>query len=230
MRVALLVFGGAFLLALVGLGWLFLYSRDLPNVSRLKDFAPTKETHLVDGCFAGPVTAVPLDHISPHLRTAVATVASGPEDDSAILRSFHELKETKSRRQSLSVQISRALFCVPSKMLDRHVKELRTAIRLDEHFSKQQLFTIYLNRLEFGECGVGVENAAQCLFHKHASELNPPEAALLAGIIASPGRYSPSRHPDRALERRNAVLGAMVADGRLSHADAESAKSARLLD
>ena len=233
-KIILLLLSIAALAVVCAVSWLFLYSRDLPDTNHLIDFAPTAEKHLVDACLIGPVLAVPFDQMSPSLRDAVAIAERSPDGDGA-LRSFFKgwsgnLRQTSHQRPGPSFVIASTLMCPPSRHLEQQLKEVRVAVQLDARFSRQQLFTIYLNRLYFGECGTGVENAAQCLFHKRAADLNPAESALVAGMAASPNRYSPSRHPDRALERRNSLLDAMVAAGKLSLAEAESSKSAPLLD
>lgn len=228
-RVTLIAVAGILLLVVCGSSWVLFYSRDLPDIRRLADYAPETERHLIDPCLTGPVTALPFNQISPYLRAAVADVGVDPEGDS-VLSTLFKGRGSSLPRPIVSLQIARTLFCAPSKKLERHAKELRTAIQIDEHFSKQQRFTIYMNRREFGECGAGVENAAQCLFHKHAVQLNLAEAALLAGVIVSPSRYSPVRHPDRALERRNEVIDKMTAAGHISPDEAASAKLQPLLD
>lgn len=90
-------------------------------------------------------------------------------------------------------------------------------------FSNQELLTIYANRVWLGEGGYGVHNAAQYFFHRDARDLTVPEAAFLAGLIWAPGSYS--RHPERALERRNEVLEQMVAQGSLTSAQAKAAEA-----
>jgi membrane peptidoglycan carboxypeptidase len=210
----LIVFGGAVRAVVCGADWFFFYSRDLPDMSHLRDFSPSTQKQTTDTCLVGPVIALPFDQIGKNLRDAVTSV------------------ETPSRQgvSAVSVQIARTLFCNSDRHLTRRVKVLRTAIQLDRRFSKQELFTIYLNRVYLGECGSGVEIASQCLFHKTASSLTPAQAALLAGMIRHPSRFSPLHHPERALERRNEVMDAMVAAGTLSQSAAQSAKSSRLLD
>jgi membrane carboxypeptidase/penicillin-binding protein len=209
-RVLLIVFGGAVFLVLGGAGWLVFYSRDLPDTTHLNDFAPATQRQVTADCLDGPVIALPYDQIGKNLRDAVSSVE----------------RTAGHRTAGLSVQVARTLFCNShDKMLTRHLKELRVAIQLDRHFSKQELFTIYLNRVYLGDCGDGVESTAQCLFHKDASNLTAAEAALIAGMIRSPSRFSPYRHPERALARRNEVLNAMVAAKTLSLVEAASAKA-----
>ena len=209
--------------------WVLFYSHDLPDTAHLGDFAPAVKHQAMGDCVPDTVTAIPFSEIGKTLAGAVAAAEGGVEGDS-LLRA--ELKRNSSvpHRATLSQQIARTLFCNSSERpLHRQVKELRLAIRLDRQFSRQQLFAIYLNRVSFGECGVGVQNASQYLFHKDPVGLTSAEAPLLAGMISRPGYYSPGRHPDRALVRRNEVLDAMVASRQLTPADATQAKNAPLL-
>ena len=125
-------------------------------------------------------------------------------------------------------QISRTMFCEPSRMMKRQLERLRTAIQLERHFSKRALFTIYANRATFGEGLIGVQAASSYFFHKNPSELDVAQAALLAGLLKSPIYYSPVRHPDRAVKRRNEVIDAMANTHAISISEAESAKAAKL--
>jgi membrane peptidoglycan carboxypeptidase len=110
----------------------------------------------------------------------------------------------------------------------RDVKEIGLAILIRLRFSPEQQKTIYLNRVYFGECQYGVEQAAQHYFGRSVSQLSTAEAALLAGLIKNPAYYSPDKHPDRAVVRRNVMIERMRADGSLNAAEAVAAESAPL--
>lgn len=230
-RITQIALAGTALLVFFGAGWLLFYSRDLPDIGHLREFAPTTARQLTDACLATPVTAIPSDRIGKNLRDAVESIEVNPDEGGLWRDLYRAWNGSPSHQWIMSLQVARSLFCNShDKMLTRHLKELRTAIQLDRRFSRNDLFTIYLNRVPLGDCGVGVENASKCLFHKTASDLKPSQAALIAGMITRPSYYSNVRHPDRAIERRNEVLDAMVKAGRLSTGDASSAKSSGLLD
>jgi len=91
----------------------------------------------------------------------------------------------------------------------RKLKETIYAIELTDRYSKNQILEWYLNQISYGGLYNGVEAAAQGYFGKSAKDLTLPEAALLAGIPASPSRYDPVNNPEEAVERRNAVLRLM---------------------
>src|SRR5262245_66526939 len=90
------------------------------------------------------------------------------------------------------------------------------AFRIEHEFTKKQILELYVNRIYFGNGCYGVETASQAYFGKSASKLNLPEAALLAGLIRSPNRFSPLKNPEGSRIQRDAVLDRMVALKKLS--------------
>src|SRR4029078_58035 len=96
------------------------------------------------------------------------------------------------------------------------------AVRLEERYSKQDILSAYLNAVYFGDGYHGVEAASRGYFGKAAADLEPHEAALLAGIVRSPNGYSPSLAPERALARRNLVLRLMRDTGRIDESQYRS--------
>ena len=106
-------------------------------------------------------------------------------------------------------------------------KEAVLAVKMERCKSKEWIVTQYLNRAPFGANFVGVEAAAQGWFGKGAKELGLGEAALLAGMVQAPSRYRPDRHYDRAIARRDYVLGRMVALGMISDEQKVAARSVK---
>lgn len=90
------------------------------------------------------------------------------------------------------------------------LKEMFTARRLENLYTKDEILTLYLNTVSFGENTYGIESAAQKYFSTSASDLTLPQAATLIGMLKGPSRYNPLLHPERALQRRNTVIGQMV--------------------
>lgn len=208
--------------------WLYYDSRDLPDIGAVANFSPTKATRVYDLCWKHESVAIPYDSIGNNLRNALNAAEVRENDPSILTTTYRSFTGGTMHRATLSMQISRTLFCTPSKMLHRNLVELRAAAQLERRFSRQELFTIYANRAYFGQDLIGVEAAARHLFHKEPDNLNVGEAALLAGLIKSPSLYSPVEHPDRALSRRNNVIDAMVASGTIKASDAEIAKASPL--
>ncbi len=114
----------------------------------------------------------------------------------------------------------------------RKLAEMLIAVELEQRLSKKQILELYLNSADMGMRGSfdirGFGEAAQAYFGKDIKNLSLPEAALLAGIVNGPTLYSPYRHPDKALERRNLVLEAMFDNGTISRAQADVAKATPL--
>ena len=133
---------------------------------------------------------------------------------------------------TITMQLSRAFFLSPEKTLKRKMIEMLIAVELEQKFSKQQIFEFYANRVDLGQRGSftisGFAEGAHSYFNKDLKDITLPEAALLAGLIQAPSYLSPYRHPERALERRNTVLEAMVDTGDITRAEADKAKAAPL--
>jgi penicillin-binding protein 1B len=133
---------------------------------------------------------------------------------------------------TITMQLSRAFFLTPEKTVKRKLTEIMISLELEQKFSKQQIFEFYANRVDLGQRGSftisGFAEASKSYFNKDLKDITLPEAALLAGLIQAPSYLSPYRHPERALERRNTVLDAMVDNHAIPKADAEKAKATPL--
>jgi len=110
---------------------------------------------------------------------------------------------------TLTQQLAKNLFLVPDRTFRRKVQEAMLALYLEYRYSKDQILTLYLNRVYFGAGVYGIEAAAQRFFGKHASQLSLPEAAILAGSVKAPARYNPLSDPDAAHARASVVLSEM---------------------
>jgi penicillin-binding protein 1B len=130
---------------------------------------------------------------------------------------------------TITMQLSRAFFLTPEKTFKRKLIEMLIAVELEQKFSKQQIFEFYANRVDLGQRGSftisGLAEGSRSYFNKDLKDITLPEAALLAGLIQAPSYLSPYRHPERALERRNTVIEAMVETGAITRADANKAKA-----
>ncbi|HEV2215783.1 MAG TPA: PBP1A family penicillin-binding protein, partial [Terracidiphilus sp.] len=129
---------------------------------------------------------------------------------------------------TLTMQLARGFFLTPQRKIKRKLKEIVITFQLEHRFTKQQIFAMYANEINLGQRGSfsidGFGEAAQAYFGKDVRQLNLEECALLAGMIQSPNRLNPFRHPKRAIERRNLVLDSMVETGAITKEQAEQAK------
>ncbi|AEF38712.1 Penicillin-binding protein 1 [Hoyosella subflava DQS3-9A1] len=92
----------------------------------------------------------------------------------------------------------------------RKIREIRMALELDSRLSKEEILTRYLNLVPFGNGAYGVQEAAQTYFGINATDLNPAQSAMLAGIVQSSSALNPYTNPERVLNRRNVVLDTMI--------------------
>src|SRR5437764_2333495 len=134
----------------------------------------------------------------------------------------------KEGASSITQQLARNSLPLGGRTLSRKLLEAMVALRIERQFTKQQILELYVNRIYFGNGCYGVETASQLYFGKSASKLNLSEASLLAGLIRGPNRFSPLKNPEGAKIQRNAVLDRMVALKKLSPAEAEDAKRAKI--
>lgn len=114
---------------------------------------------------------------------------------------------------TLTQQLAKNLFLSPSRTFDRKIQEAMLALYLESRYSKNQILTLYLNRVYFGAGVFGIEAAAEKFFGKHATELSLTEAAMIAGSVKAPARYNPLADTDAGLQRARVVLAAMQEAG-----------------
>ncbi|PKQ37520.1 MAG: hypothetical protein CVT59_07860 [Actinobacteria bacterium HGW-Actinobacteria-1] len=126
---------------------------------------------------------------------------------------------------TITQQYVKIAIVTPERTLKRKLMEAMLAYRLEKNYTKDQILELYLNTIYFGHGSYGVQTAAQTYFGKNVQDLDLAECAMIAGVIKSPGRYSPFLDPEAANDRRATVLGQMVELGYASQADADAAKA-----
>ena len=128
---------------------------------------------------------------------------------------------------TITQQLAGAMFASVDRReisLRRKLREMKVAVQLERAYTKEEILEAYLNQINFD--GVyGIQAAAGHYFGKDAADLNLPEAALLAALPKAPARYSPVRHPDRAIQRRNLILELLAGQKTVTRAEAEAAKA-----
>ncbi len=190
-------------------GWVLLYTRDLPNIGHLSEFAPATGHLVTDTCLSGLSFAIPFDRIS---------------------RPFQDALISAEPVSSYSDQIARSLMCNKREPSARYQLDVfRLSWHIRRRFSERELFAIYANRAYFGPAATGVENASEHIFQRDANTLSVGEAALLAGLLRAPDFFSPFKHPDMSLRRRNEILQTMAAQGKLSPTELARSVAAPLI-
>ncbi|MDW8096387.1 MAG: PBP1A family penicillin-binding protein [Aquificaceae bacterium] len=228
-KIVLIAFGiFGFIFVLLGLFFFFL-SLNLPHVETLRDWKPPLATVVYDAKDRpfGDVAIqrryyVELKHIPLHVRQAFISAEDKNfykhpgVDPVAVLRAILtniRHGEIKQGASTITQQLARNLFLTPDKSFKRKIKEALLAIRIEKHYSKDQILEMYLNYIYLGQGAYGVEAASRIYFGKSVKELTVDEAAILAGLPKAPTRYNPFRNPDRVKDRRNYVLMRMHDDG-----------------
>ena len=108
------------------------------------------------------------------------------------------------------------------KMVWIKLKEWITAVKLERNYTKNEIMDMYMNAIFFGSNAYGIKSASQTFFSKNPSDLTVEESAMLVGMVNKPTRYNPVLNPDKALVRRNFVIGQMRKAGYITQAECDS--------
>src|ERR1700734_231497 len=130
---------------------------------------------------------------------------------------------------TLTQKLAKKLYFDPKRTFDRKIQEAMLALYLESHYSKNQILTLYLNRVYFGAGTYGIEAASEKFFGKHAGELGLTEAAMLAGSVKAPARYNALADSDASLARAQIVLRAMENAGFIDDSTRARAQATRPL-
>jgi penicillin-binding protein 1A len=117
---------------------------------------------------------------------------------------------------TITQQLAKLLFLSPKKTFKRKIEEILLAFELEKTFSKEQILTLYLNRAYFGSGNYGVNNAAKFYFNKSVSDIDLNEAAMLAGLLKAPSKFSPKNNPKLSKLRTKEVIHNMIEAGFLT--------------
>ena len=178
---------------------------------------------------------IPLERMSSHLVRAVVAVEdqrfydhAGVDFIRVLGAALNNLREGRRAQggSTITQQLARQSFLTRDKTVQRKLKEVVVAARLESEFPKDEILRLYLNKVYFGDGLYGAEAASLGFFGKHAADLDVAEAALLAGLVKSPSTYAPTISRDRAIARRNVVLQAMLDTGALDRSAYEAARQA----
>ncbi len=179
-----------------------------------------------------------LDRMSPWLPKATVAIEDnrfwehGALDYQGIARAFYE-NATAGRivqgGSTITQQLVRNLYIGKAeRTFARKVKEACLAEKLAKIWTKKQILAAYLNEVFYGRHAYGAQAGAQTFFSTDARRLTLPQAALIAGLPQAPSQYDPVAHPDRALDRRDEVLRAMLLHGDITAGEYAAAVAAPL--
>jgi monofunctional glycosyltransferase len=215
---------GALVLCVLILGaWTMRVLSNLPDVSTLKHYRPAAAAEVLDR-YGNLLTIfydrkfriwVPISGLPDIVINAVVIA----EDDTFFEHHgvnykatreamLHDVRKRKFSRggSTITQQMIKNVFLSKEKTLTRKLREYVLARKAEEILTKHRILEIYLNEVEWGENIYGIEAASRFYFDKHASELTPAEAALLAGMLPNPRYYNPYKRPEKARGRQERVL------------------------
>ena len=132
----------------------------------------------------------------------------------AVYNAFNEDRQV-SATSTITQQLARNVFLNSNRTLDRKLREAVLAMALEWNFTKDQILELYLNKVYFGGGAYGIDSASRRFFSHPATELSLEEAAIIAGLVKAPSRYSPTADAEAAVSRANVVIGQMVRYGDL---------------
>lgn len=223
--------GALTVIAIGSVVWLVAhYSEGLPSVEQLKtSYAPPQVTRIFarDGTVLANVfterrTVIPFSEIPDHVKLAFLAAEDAHFYEHEGLNYFGMLRAlaanfrargTRQGGSTITQQVVKNVLLESERTYRRKIRETILARRLEQHLSKDEILSLYLNHIYLGHGRYGVEEASRYYFGKKARAIDLAEAALLAGLIAAPERLSPRTHPERALSRRRYVLDQMLTKG-----------------
>jgi penicillin-binding protein 1A len=237
-------FGIATALGLVAAAAIGLYisalTKDLPDYEVLAKYEPpvTTRVHASDGSLMGefarerrlylPIQAIPDRVKAAFLSAEDKNFYNHPGIDiQGLLRAILTNLRTGSKQgaSTITQQVAKNFLLSSDQTVDRKIREMILAFRIERSYSKDRILELYLNEINFGMGAYGIAGAALTYFDKSVNELTVKEVAYLAALPKAPSNYHPFRHEERAIERRNWVIDQMVANGYVDGAEAEKIKT-----
>jgi penicillin-binding protein 1A len=237
------VLGGLFSFVTLGLifaaltlgGIFYMYSRDLPSHENLAQYTPATisriysgEGRIIDEFAQERRLFVASDDIPDLVKQAFISAEDKNfythhgYDTRGMMAALIEAVKSRGRNargaSTITQQVMKNFLLDGSRSVERKIKEIILATRLEQSLSKDKILELYLNEIFLGKNSYGVAAAAQTYFNKPLSALAPHEAAMLAAMPQAPGKYDPVTAKERVTERRNYVLREMWQNGYIDEA------------
>ncbi|MEY4303952.1 MAG: hypothetical protein RIT52_127 [Pseudomonadota bacterium] len=242
-------FGAIFTLVTMGLlfgaltvgGIFYIYSADLPSHESLAQYTPptisriySGEGRIIDEFAHERRLFVPTEDIPDLVKQAFVSAEDKHfythkgYDVTSMFAAFRDAVISRGSNvrgaSTITQQVMKNFLLDGSRSVERKIKEIILATRLEQSLSKDKILELYLNEIFLGQNSYGVAAAAQTYFNKPLTALAPHEAATLASLPKAPGEFHPVRGKERLLERRNYVLREMWQNGYIDEATYNSEK------
>lgn len=240
------VAAGLLVLAVAGL-YVVRVTSDLPDYAQLEDYEPPVMTrvHAGDGALIAeyarePRAFIPIDAIPPQVIQAFLSAEDknfydhGGLDYIGIIRAAYANIENVRNdaplegASTITQQVAKNFLLTRDQKIDRKIREMVLARRMERAFSKDKILELYLNDIYLGNRSYGVAAASMNYYGKPLDELTLAETAYLAALPKAPSNYHPIRNRQEAVARRNWVIDRMRANGYVKRQEAREAKQAAL--
>ncbi|QRK08113.1 PBP1A family penicillin-binding protein [Archangium violaceum] len=241
-RLLVLAAVGLVLLVLTVTGAYFYFSRGLPSPEALRNYTLPQVTKVrcADGSVCaeffmpqGRRTVVDIQELPPHVRNAFLGAEDADFYKHEGLDFFGITRAAvknlipgsrKSGASTLTQQVVKNMLLSPERSLSRKIREWILTPRVEQTLTKDQILSLYINQVYYGQGRSGIEEAALYYFGKHAKDLSLGEAAVLAGTVQSPNRINPEKNIVKAKQRQGYVLEQMAQHGFAPRAQVDKEK------
>jgi len=240
---ALLTLGCA-LFAIIITAVFYAYGSDLPDYDQLSNYQPatisrvySRDGEVIDEFAQQRRLFVSADEIPDIVKNAFISAEDKNfythigYDPAGIAKAIFDAANGKELRgaSTITQQVMKNFLLTRSRSIDRKIKEIILATRIEKSMSKDKILELYLNEIFLGQNSYGIASAADTYFSKSLDDLTLEEAAYLASLPKAPSNYHPVRQKDRAIARRNFVIREMAENGYVSDTEALIAKSKELI-
>ena len=231
--------------AAVFAGVLWKYEQELPDYSVLKNYEPPVMTrvHAADGSLLAEYSRerrlyLPSDEIPDLVKHAFISAEDknfyshwGVDPEGIVRAGLIYLQGSRHIQgaSTITQQVAKNFLLNSDRTFDRKIREILLSLRIESAYSKEKILELYLNEIYLGLSNYGVAAAALGYFNKSVHELTIAEAAYLAALPKEPSSLNPFRDHDRAIERRNYVIGRMQEDGYITAKQADEARAEPLV-
>ncbi len=124
---------------------------------------------------------------------------------------------------TITMQVAKNYYLTSDRTLKRKLTEVFLARKIEQNLSKEEILTLYVNKIFLGKNAYGIAAAAKIYYNKSLKTLSLAQMAMISGLPKAPSKYNPVANPKRALERRNWILGRMLQLGYINQAEYQKA-------
>jgi penicillin-binding protein 1A len=238
------LFGGFLLAVLLGVGVVVYFSYDLPKITTLADYKPAIASKIIskDGVVLAEVGVENREIVAvTQIPKRIIDAFLSAEDDNffnhtgvdyvGVARAF--IANLKAGRvvqggSTITQQVAKSLLLSSKRSYARKIKDFLLAQKIEKRFTKKEILFLYLNQVYLGGGYYGIKTAFRGYFNKELSEATVAEAAVVAGLLVAPGRYSPYVNPKYAKIRQSYVLKRMYETKRITEEEYKAALSEKI--